>query len=141
MVQDVQLREIAREDCLALLAGTSVGRLAFVDGDWPVILPVNYAVDGETIVFRTDPGLKLATVPLRKVAFEVDDVDPDTGTGWSVLVRGHTFEITRAIDRRSTIRLDLPVHPFAPGEKGHWIQIEADEITGRRLVPAEPEHH
>jgi nitroimidazol reductase NimA-like FMN-containing flavoprotein (pyridoxamine 5'-phosphate oxidase superfamily) len=139
MVQDVEIREIPREECLALLAETSVGRLAFVDGDWPVILPVNYALDGETIVFRTDPGLKLANVPLRNVAFEIDGVDPDTGTGWSVLVRGHTFEITRAIDRRSTVRLELPLHPFAPGEKVHWIQIEADEISGRRLVRAHPE--
>jgi nitroimidazol reductase NimA-like FMN-containing flavoprotein (pyridoxamine 5'-phosphate oxidase superfamily) len=99
----------------------------------PVILPVNYLFDGEAVVFRTDPGLKLAATPLRKVAFEIDDVEESSGTGWSVLVRGFAREITRGIDHRSEALRQLPVTPFAPGEKSHWIEVVPKTITGRRV--------
>jgi nitroimidazol reductase NimA-like FMN-containing flavoprotein (pyridoxamine 5'-phosphate oxidase superfamily) len=133
MGQDPGFTEISREECLQLLSERSLGRLGVIDEGRPLIFPVNYALDGEAILFRTDPGLKLRRTPLRQVAFEVDDVDLETGTAWSVLVQGHAFEITRAIDRRSEARRRLSVSPLAPGEKHHWLQIEADEITGRRL--------
>jgi len=133
MSQDVEFTEIPPDECLVLLSTHSMGRLGLVHEGRPFIFPVNYLLDGKTIVFRTDPGLKLSETPLRKVALEVDDVDLEARTGWSVLVQGHAFEITRAIDRRSVARRLLPVSPFAPGEKDHWIQIEVDEVTGRRL--------
>ena len=55
-------------------------------------------------------------------------------TGWSVLVQGYAFEITNAIDDPSAARLALPVTPFAPGEKSHWIEIVPERITGRRIT-------
>lgn len=138
MSEDLEFSEIPRAECLELLSERSLGRLGVIDDGRPLIFPVNYAVDGEVIVFRTDPGLKLLRTPLSPVAFEVDDEDPEAGTAWSVLVQGHAFEITRAIDHRSEARLRLSVSPLAPGEKDHWLQIEADEITGRRLRPHNP---
>jgi hypothetical protein len=74
--------------------------------------------------------------PLRKVAFEIDQLDEATGTGWSVLVQGSAHEITTAIDRRSEELRRLPLISFAPGPKRHWIKIVADTITGRRLRTA-----
>lgn len=135
MREDIEITEIPREECLKLLSQHSMGRLAVVHEDQPLIFPVNYAVDGDVVVFRTDPGVKLAEAPLRHVAFEVDEVDFEAGTGWSVLVQGHAHEITNAIDRRSVPRRRLPISLFAPGEKSHWIEIMADAITGRRLRP------
>lgn len=132
---DSELTEISEEECLKLLTDHCVGRLGMVVDGEPVILPVNYAFDGEAVVFRTDPGLKLAATPQRKVAFEIDDVEERSGTGWSVLVRGYAREITRAIDHRSEALRRLPVTPFAPGEKSHWIEVVPKTITGRRLGP------
>lgn len=130
---DVKLIELSDDECRSLLAEHRVGRLGVVVGGAPVILPVNYAFDGERIVFRTDEGLKLMNAPLRRVAFEIDGFDEAAGTGWSVLVQGSSYEITRAVDQRSEQLLRLPVVPFAPGEKAHWIEIVPTTVTGRRL--------
>ncbi len=128
-----ELTEMSGEECAQLLSEHRVGRLGVIADGEPVILPVNYVYDGKAVVFRTDAGLKLQSAPLRRVAFEVDHVDEETGTGWSILIRGYAQEITRAIDHRSEALLRLPVAPFAPGEKTHWIEIVPETITGRRL--------
>ena len=57
------LRVLDRDQCLRLLAEDEIGRLAVIAGNTPAIFPVNYALDGDTIVFRTDPGTKLARGP------------------------------------------------------------------------------
>jgi nitroimidazol reductase NimA-like FMN-containing flavoprotein (pyridoxamine 5'-phosphate oxidase superfamily) len=128
-----KLTELSEEECRRLLSENGVGRLGFVVGGAPVILPVNYAFDGERVVFRTDQGLKLRHAPLRRVAFEIDGFDEAAGTGWSVLVQGSAYEITRAVDERSEQLVGLPVTPFAAGDKAHWIEIIPHGITGRRL--------
>ena len=134
MRAEVEFTEIPRAECLELLSGRSLGRLAVIYKGRPLVLPVNYALDGDVVVFRTDRGSALAGAPLRKVAFEIDEVDEADGTGWSVLVQGYAFEITNAIDHPSEARRALPVTPFAPGEKSHWIEIVAERITGRRIA-------
>ena len=130
---DVELKELSTEECHKLLAEHHVGRLAVAVGGQPLIFPINYVFDGERIVFRTDEGLKLRHAPLRRVAFEIDGIDEDAGTGWSVLVQGSTYEITRAVDHYSEELRRLPVAPFAPGEKAHWLEIVPTEISGRRI--------
>ena len=126
--------ELDQHDCLMLLASQEVGRVAVVDGEQPLIFPVNYQVDGNTVVFRTDPGTKLQTAALRRVAFEVDDFDAQSRKGWSVLVRGVGQEITTAIDPRSERMRTLPVQPWAHGTKRHWVRIVPTTITGRRVI-------
>jgi nitroimidazol reductase NimA-like FMN-containing flavoprotein (pyridoxamine 5'-phosphate oxidase superfamily) len=69
------MKDLTVRECVDLLAQHSLGRLAFVGkvGVMPLIIPVNYMVDGETLVFRTDPGSKLTAAILgAPVAFEVD---------------------------------------------------------------------
>jgi hypothetical protein len=101
MSADVEFSEIPKDECLQLLSQRSVGRLAVVRMGRPLIFPVNYAFDGEVVVFRTDPGQKLSGSLLRKVAFEVDDVDEAAGTGWSVLLQATA---TRSPTPSTTIR-------------------------------------
>lgn len=67
---------VSRKECLALLADEEIGRLGVVDGYRPVILPVNYALAGEAIVFRTAPGTKVGAGRGAPVCFEVDRFDP-----------------------------------------------------------------
>lgn len=127
------LEPIAEEECLYLLGLRRLGRVAInVDGR-PQVFPVNYAVSGRIVAFRTAPGTKLANAPMSHVAFEIDDYDSTTGVGWSVMVKGIAHEITNAVDRDSAeVRRHL-VRPMAPGQRDHWVAIRPDEITGRRF--------
>ena len=101
-----------------------------------IVLPVNYAMDGEQIVFRTAAGSKLtAAVRRAPVTFEIDHADTAFQTGWSVMVSGFADE---AIEAEHIARLEaLPLRSWAPGEKDHWVVIAPESITGRRVVATE----
>ncbi|MFD0533894.1 pyridoxamine 5'-phosphate oxidase family protein [Actinomadura luteofluorescens] len=47
------LEELDRAECMKLLSGGSIGRVAFDDGEGPTVVPVNYAVEGDSVIFRT----------------------------------------------------------------------------------------
>ena len=128
---------LTEEVCRFLLAEEDVGRVGFVDDDgYPVVLPVNYVLADDFIVFRTAPGSKLEGVPLRQVAFEVDHLSIIYRSGWSVLVQGHGQEITTALDPRHARLRDHPVEPWVPGAKDHWLAIRIERVSGRRIVRA-----
>ena len=129
------LERLDRDECLRLLAADEVGRLAIVDFGTPAIFPVNYVMDGDTPVFRSDPGTKLDHGPRSRACFEVDSFDRETRTGWSVVVFGRLEEVTR-FDGRAYHRVHaLPIEPWAAGEKSHWMRVLPDRISGRRITP------
>ena len=131
-----EIEILTREECLRLLAAEEVGRIAVVLGRQPLIMPVNYVLERETIVLRTDPGTKLATASLERVAFEVDHIDRERQAGWSVLVQGVGQEITPAYSRLFEHVRALAITPWAPGDKEHWLRIMPVEISGRRVRPS-----
>ncbi len=101
-----------------------------------MILPVNYVLDDAAVIFRTDAGGKLdAAVRGAPVAFEVDGVDEIEQTGWSVLARGHAEAVTDP-DRLDRLHR-LPLVPWAPGAKAHYVRVDATELTGRRISVAD----
>ncbi len=127
------LEPLNRVQCLNLLAQAQVGRVGFVvDGD-PEILPVNYALDGDTVVFRTSESSVLNRASMTNVAFEVDSIDVSTQAGWSVSIRGHADCIADAIDATSERIRRLTLVTWAPGERDSWFTIHPTSITGRRL--------
>jgi uncharacterized protein len=72
-----------------------------------------------------------------RVAFEVDRADAATRTGWSVLIRGEAIEVT---DPCELARLrELPLRPWAPGAKGHYVRILPATLSGRRIVAPDRE--
>ena len=115
------------DEGLRLLRGRRVGRLGIVVGGEPLILPVNYAVVDETIVFRSAPGSKLDKGPRAPACFEVDEFDESTSAGWSVLVAGRLEEI----DAGEAGHAD--VTPWAPGSRDHWMRLVPRRVTGRRV--------
>jgi nitroimidazol reductase NimA-like FMN-containing flavoprotein (pyridoxamine 5'-phosphate oxidase superfamily) len=125
--------ELSVGECLELLGTHSLGRLAVIVDGHPIVFPINYALEGDAVVFRTAPGTKLSGAALGQVAFEIDEVDERTQTGWSVIVQGVGNEITSTLDERSGRLRALEVQPWVPGERAHWIEILAQSITGRRL--------
>ena len=95
--------------------------------------PVNYAADRSTVVFRTAEGTRLQRAVMLRVAFEVDDWDPATGIGWSIVVKGVAQGITSGIDPFAIALRGRHVAPLAPGTREYWIAIYPSEITGRRF--------
>src|SRR4029453_7064671 len=83
------LEVLDRDECLRLLASDPVGRVAVVVDARPMIFPVNYALDGESIVFRSDAGSKVSGATSGfPMSFEIDGIDEILHTGWSVVVNG-----------------------------------------------------
>ncbi|HSK90406.1 MAG TPA: pyridoxamine 5'-phosphate oxidase family protein [Euzebyales bacterium] len=126
-----QMDELGVEECLALLDGRVLGRLAFAVEGRPRIVPLNYALHQGSVVFRTGYGDLLDAVHRQDVVFEVDDTDPETHTGWSVIVQGVAEEIWRP--EEIEIVRHLPLRPWAPGTRDHYVRILSSAITGRRI--------
>lgn len=122
------LNELTREECFSYLRGAGVGRIAVSRvGDGPLVVPVNFVVDGDDVVFRSDPGTKVDAMRDTLVSFQIDQVDPFHRTGWSVLVTGLVAEVG---DEGTT---DLDVEPWAEGEKRLWFRLVASSVSGRRI--------
>lgn len=126
------LEILSTDECLDLLRSRTFGRVAVRIGDAPAILPVNYALLDDEVVFRTDPGTKLSAALMRTmVAFEVDETDPAKHAGWSVLVVGISEEIR---DRATRSRVDaLKLEPWVAEGLDFVVHIRTRTITGRRL--------
>jgi nitroimidazol reductase NimA-like FMN-containing flavoprotein (pyridoxamine 5'-phosphate oxidase superfamily) len=129
-----ELLVLPREECLQLLASHRFGRLA-VAMDAPVIRPVNYVFDepSEGVAFRTADGSKFHAMLVNgNAAFEIDGIDPDARTGWSVIIVGMAEEVTNPRELRRLDRMGLEV--WTPGPKAHWMRIRAWSVSGRRIV-------
>jgi uncharacterized protein len=123
------LIEIERDECFELLGRCTVGRVAInVDDLGPLVVPVNFVLDGGVLVFRTDVGTKLQLLAHGPISFEIDVFDHARRTGWSVLVRGVACEA----DAWEVMHLTL--EPWAGGDKSHWVRLVPGVVTGRRLV-------
>ena len=112
------VRELGREECLRLLATASLGRVVYTRAALPAVEPVAFRVRGHDIVFRTRSGAVLAGVPGAVVAFQADDVDPATWTGWSVVAVGEAREVPAT----------APPGPEPDG--GRTVSIRAQRLTG-----------
>jgi uncharacterized protein len=128
----VSWRELCKSECFELLAREHLGRVGVVDDRGPIVFPVNFVLDRHMVVLRTDEGTKLdAAIRGNRVAFEIDGADAAAGTGWSVVVRGEAVEVT---DPAELARLrELPLRPWAPGAKTHYVRILPAALTGRRI--------
>lgn len=127
------IRDLSREQCLALLSETSFGRVAVSQGALPLILPVNYAMDGPAIVFRTrQGGLLDRTCRNSVVAFEIDTYDEDTRSGWSVVAVG-VANVLYAGDWLRAVELGLTSAGAADGAV--FVKIVPGTVTGRAVGP------
>ena len=126
-----KLEPLTPSECLERLRANGVGRLAVVVGGQPLIFPLNYAMSNRQVVFRTDAGTKLHGASGRRVAFEIDGVEPVYHEGWSVLVVGTAHEERNAARIRELERLPLTAWV---GAEDHWMCVKGGAITGRRIT-------
>jgi nitroimidazol reductase NimA-like FMN-containing flavoprotein (pyridoxamine 5'-phosphate oxidase superfamily) len=138
----VKMYELEEDVCLRLLTGCTFGRVAFDDPRVGLtVLPVNFVMSDDAVVFRVQVGSALDTVGKGSpVAFEADHVDTVAESGWSVLVRGTATHIRGR--KRVAALADTTVHPWAPGRRDRWIEIRPQLTTGRIVkrerLPGEP---
>lgn len=110
------LDQLDRPTCYTLLAQASIGRLVFTLGALPAVEPVHFVLDGHDVLIGADQRLTLPALSrLAVVAFEADEYDPLSRTGWCVVLIGRShadgdgLRITPEIVRGRRIRsLPLP---------------------------------
>jgi nitroimidazol reductase NimA-like FMN-containing flavoprotein (pyridoxamine 5'-phosphate oxidase superfamily) len=126
--ESAHLVELAEDECLRLLATERVGRVAVsMPSDSPLVVPVNYTLTGDSILFRSGFGTKLRALASRPISFEIDGHDVATRTGWSVLVRGRAREI-----HSRDAEAPLP-DPWLDDERPYLVRLQIRQLTGRRI--------
>lgn len=124
------LRDLERTDCLGLLTRGTVGRMAVSTPEGPHVVPVNYVVIDDTLAIRTSAYSILGTYARASlVAFEVDELDQRTHSGWSVQVRGRCFVET---DPRLLTRLRAALDDaWVGGARTLYLRLPLEQVTGR----------
>ena len=133
------LERLDEAESLRLIAPGGIGRIAFTGRYGLTVLPVNYKLHDGAIVFRTaqdsPTGEDLRTGIAHaefQVAFEIDQINPETRDGWSVLIHGPAHHMA-SDDERAAVAAS-GVAPWPRGVHEHAIRITPTSITGRRLV-------
>lgn len=122
------------DDCIDRLRAGSVGRIAVTHRALPAIVPVNYALTGGRVLFRTEPGGMLAHACRDAVvAFEVDDLDPSGRSGWSVLAVGTAELLEGGASLRAA---ETGLVAAVGGGRDQFVAISIGQLTGRIIVPA-----
>ena len=127
------LNVLSAAECFEYLREGRLGRVGVSIDALPVILPVLYRCDEDSIWFFTEEGTKLnAALRNAVVAFEVDYLDDSNG--WSVLVIGSTREET---DPARSVALHRDgLFAGAPGERDRLVRIPISQISGRSFADA-----
>ncbi|MDR0782846.1 MAG: pyridoxamine 5'-phosphate oxidase family protein [Propionibacteriaceae bacterium] len=122
---------LSDEKAWDLLAGERLGRLAVQSENGIDIFPINYVVDGESIVFRTADGTKLASVKNHShVTFEIDSWTEEDGI--SVVARGHASPVTSEAEIAQIEALRLK--PWVPTYKTFFVRITINQLQARRFT-------
>ncbi len=128
------LVELSADECKELISAQVVGRAAICTPTGPHVVPVNFSIHEDSVVFRTTPYSVLGTYGWSgDIAFEVDSIDTSTRTGWSVVVVGRG-EIVEDIEEIEQIRWAHEPGPWAAGPRALYVRIRWRDITGRRIA-------
>ncbi len=118
-------------ECLRLLGHERFGRLGMSVASLPVILPVNYTLDGMTIVFRSEDGAKTRAAEHGAVAcLEIDHSDSFEHIGWSVLATGR---LGVAEPSMAEYYERLPVVSWALSGPSCFLELSIELLSGRSL--------
>jgi nitroimidazol reductase NimA-like FMN-containing flavoprotein (pyridoxamine 5'-phosphate oxidase superfamily) len=137
MTHDVlSLELLSHSECVRLLRRAQVGRVVFTVAAMPAVVPVTFAVLDDAVVLCTAPDTRLAAAADGGVlAFEIDEIDLTSRTGWSVVVTGVAEWVTDSMTRS---RIHGRVAPWPPGHLDVFVRLPLTVITGRRIVAAAP---
>lgn len=131
------LARLTERECWDRLGDHGVGRIALsADPGPPLVMPVNYSVDARTILYRTDPEGAAAPDAGAAVTFEIDRVDEESSSGWSVLVTGtaERSDDDPAVAGPPPGDAVRPAEPWAGGNRPLWVRIRPEHVTGRHIT-------
>jgi nitroimidazol reductase NimA-like FMN-containing flavoprotein (pyridoxamine 5'-phosphate oxidase superfamily) len=122
---------LTRDECVARLSSGTVGRVSVSMGALPVVVPVRYVLDEDSVLFCAPLDALLAAACNGSViAFEVDDLAGSltAGSGWSVHVTGIGSLLNEA-DQPRLQRLG----PLAIGHRSldQVVRLDTRRITGQ----------
>lgn len=125
------------DECWEMLRANEFGRLAFHLAGEVHLTPINYAVDHDTLLFRTAEGSKLLGVEMNPdVAFEIDEFDEHHAR--SVVIRGVARHLGEAEEHRAE---NVPLRPWVATPKYDVVEIRPTEISGRKFELSRPWLH
>ncbi len=128
-----RLSEVDEAECWELLRSRKVGRVAYTDERGPMVVPITFAVGEDSVLFRVAPYSEVARqLPGARVALEVDDIDYDTRSGWSVVIRGSV----EAVDTEDLPAPEARPTPWPEGQRTLHLRLTSQVVTGRRLLEA-----
>ncbi|QOD05063.1 pyridoxamine 5'-phosphate oxidase family protein [Pseudarthrobacter sp. BIM B-2242] len=133
---DAGTRRLAPDACWELLAESVVGRLAVIVEQRPKIFPINYVLDGKSVVFRTAAGTAFWGSVGQDIAIEADGYQADSQSAWSVVVSGQAHVIVAPEQIAAVDALGL--EPWQSGEKHNYIRLTPGSVTGRRFHTTRP---
>jgi nitroimidazol reductase NimA-like FMN-containing flavoprotein (pyridoxamine 5'-phosphate oxidase superfamily) len=130
--------KLTEAESMRLIEQAEVGRIGFTGRFGQMVLPVTFKVVDGAVVFRTEEDSVLAE-DLRtgiagadyRVAFEVDEADRATRTGWSVLIQGAVHHVEDQATRAQLLEADI--HPWAGGDKSLYLRVTPSVVSGRRI--------
>jgi nitroimidazol reductase NimA-like FMN-containing flavoprotein (pyridoxamine 5'-phosphate oxidase superfamily) len=133
MLHSDTFRALDRQDCMRLLAKVPVGRVVYTRQALPAVLPINFSLDtNSSVVLRTSPQSDLVrAIDGVVVAFEADEFDAETRSGWSVVITGRAFVVTDPAENERLSQAG-PVS-WMPLKDAVFVRIESEMVTGREL--------
>jgi len=99
----------------------------------PAVLPVNFCLDtDDSVLLRTSSDSELVrAIDGVVVAFEADEFDAETRSGWSVVVTGRATVVTDAAERERLSQVGPT--SWMPLRNAVFVRIESEMVTGRDL--------
>ena len=120
--------ELPDERSWELLKRVSFGRLGLSLDGRPEIFPIDYHVDGRSIVFRTAAGTKLLDLTNNpEIVLEADERN-DRGA-WSVVLKGLAAVVDNADEIAAADRFELP--NWVPVREYVYVRITPSSMMGR----------
>ncbi|WP_330340268.1 pyridoxamine 5'-phosphate oxidase family protein [Streptomyces sp. NBC_00557] len=127
-------RTLDRQECLRLLAKAPVGRVVYTRQALPAVLPLNFSLDTDSsVLLRTSASSDLVrAIDGVVVAFEADEFDAASRSGWSVVVTGRATVVTDPAEHERLSRTGP--RSWVVTSDGVFVRIESEMVTGRELT-------
>lgn len=129
-----ELRPLPVAECIHLLHSIPIGRVIYTEGALPAVLPVRFTLSDGRIVVRCARDRSVERLDRAMVGFEVDRIDADSGTGWSILVLGEALVVG---PERIAEVAGRPI-PLPPDSGDAFLVIDIEHVAGRRHGPKVP---
>ncbi len=127
-------------ECLQMISAGGIGRIGYTGQYGPTVLPVNFALQEQAVVFRTGQDSPMGE-DLRTgiadadyiVAFEVDEISQASREGWSILIQGSAHHVDSEHGKRAQVMRSGVEAWVEAGREELFIRILPTRITGRRI--------